>query len=1021
MNQYRLQQFDIAPDTDDPLDLSRALASRGVLEAIDGPQALELSPREWREKIAVAFSTSGLTPWRLPNSPQSATLKSTTGIPPVASVSATQLAQAWQAAAQDAAVSAVRLAVQDSASASSRGIPTVPRLLGRDLVLPWQTLEGSPAARIASIVRPAVAMAGASPIGWPLSIGVYPDASSFETVARLRAARHVRRGLANVFLLDADNPACDVLVAPCSLRDVRRELRSHGFYPVARVVLTRAPGLLNQVQFAASMDFLQRQVGAALIATGMPPDDLESEWINQFIISLSHRNTLDVAVWDADAWVTRGLGVDLTAAWRMPVVSADPDFLAASRLDKHLVNLAGRIERLGQTFTLGSDTAEQLGMDPRAYRPAELAGQLRLRVDEDYFRHEGDAASGGAGLTATVAAAEAQQAIEMAETQGIEPPGPPPLFADVTFFASDADGRRIDDTSEALQVDAEYTLELMLRAVPQGIQYRGSAPRQPLAPLGAETDMHLLVVVSAAEADFEIPEPVQRLRFSAAPGTELGPASFRVKPRRVTSAPTDLVALEIRVFYQLNLLEFLELKAEVVRSHPQSPGLGLAVPIFVAQRSGAKRTRADLLLGLQPQHLAIDVHRVDDSMRFSFTLQPPVGAGSQPMVLHGRQDLSLDALRPELQRARRLWEHIAVDVYSRAMQVGRSEFNKVLSELADTGSDLWTLLFKSGSQDGAMWAIARWLKQHPLADGAAVDVRLKDGAASFSFPWSMLYDAPDDGGKPDSTGFWGLRYSIGQTAEEWPRPPAARLDCAVGPSRMEFMLWDSFPNRSDQVAMLDTLMKESQGRFVVDTKAPVNNAPRFNRMAERCDADILYFYTHGHTRPAEADAGYDPVDRIKEAYSALPADEQAASGLKPLYDLVTSPGYQVDESWIQLSGGKLFLRKLLALEDIDLARQPVVLLNMCQSAQVMPGLKHSFVQFFLQRRARSVIGTECPMTPVFAHPFSERLLREFLAGRPLGEALRRTRAHFMREGNPLGLAYTLHGMAGTHYAAAVVP
>ena len=143
--------------------------------------------------------------------------------------------------------------------------------------------------------------------------------------------------------------------------------------------------------------------------------------------------------------------------------------------------------------------------------------------------------------------------------------------------------------------------------------------------------------------------------------------------------------------------------------------------------------------------------------------------------------------------------------------------------------------------------------------------------------------------------------------------------------------------------------------------------------------------------------------------------------MKPLYDVITSDDYKVDQSWIRLSGGRLILAELMPIDDISLQREPVVILNMCQSAQVMPGLQYSFVQFFLHRRARSVIGTECPISTVFAHPFSERLLREFLSGCTLGEALRRARAHFMRERNPLGLAYTLFGAAGAQFQTPVVP
>ncbi|KVT98534.1 hypothetical protein WK60_00320 [Burkholderia ubonensis] len=1009
-----LAQFDIASDTDDALELSFALVARGVLEASAGPQALELSPDEWRQRIATAISPPGLTPWCLPGGDAEARVP--TGSP----VLATRLAQAWRDASALAFVSTVRLALLGSKDSVAGGFPKVAGWLGRELGHPGPSGTRAAGARIASIVQSTETVSRATATGWPLRIGVYPDDAAHQTLARLRAARHVRRGLANVFLLVADNPECDVLVAPYNLSDIRSGLHVYGFVPRAKVVLTRAPGLLNRAQYDMTMGFLQHDVGAALIATGLPAPDFESEWINQFIISLSHRNTLDVAIWDADAWHADMRGIDYRAAWRLPLIIADPDFLAASRLDNHLLGLARQIEQLNRPLFLSESTAHRLSIDPGVYIPTHLAERLREKVD--YYTHEGDAATADIEISQIVAEALAQKALEVhiAAADGYSlgfPPVSPPLFTDLTFYEAGPNGRRIDEKQEALRVDTNYTLELMLRAVPQGISHRGSAPRAALATLPSADGIELLVIVSTTDADFEIPDPVQQLLLPEEAAAEVGPVCFRVKPKRPTLAPADLVSLEVRIYYQLNLLDFLELKAEVALGDPK-PKLGLPVPIFVEQRSGAKRLRADLLPGLQPQQMSIDICRVNDSIRFTFVLQPPEAAGKQPIVLKGRQEISLYALRQELNRIRNVWEHIAVDVFAGAMQVGRFASNRALEDLAEAGEDLWTLLFKTGSQGGAMWAIGRWLKTHRLAEGSSIDVRLMDGAASFSFPWAMLYDAEDQGGKPDSTGFWGTRYSISQTAEDWPRMVTTPLGTVLGPSRMEFMLWNSFPNRGDQVAMLDTLMRDSHGGFKVDTQAPVDNESRFKNLVADCDADILYFYAHGHTRPAEADAGYNPVQRIKQAFSALPPEEQA--GLKPLVDLISDAAYRVDESWIKLSGGTLFLRKLLRLENVNLRRHPVVILNMCQSAQMMPGLQFSFVQFFLQRRARAVIGTECPMTPIFAHPFSERLLREFLSGHPIGEALRRARASFMREGNPLGLAYTLHGTAGAHFGAPVV-
>jgi hypothetical protein len=95
-------------------------------------------------------------------------------------------------------------------------------------------------------------------------------------------------------------------------------------------------------------------------------------------------------------------------------------------------------------------------------------------------------------------------------------------------------------------------------------------------------------------------------------------------------------------------------------------------------------------------------------------------------------------------------------------------------------------------------------------------------------------------------------------------------------------------------------------------------------------------------------------------------------------------------------------------------------LNMCESAQVLPSLSGGFIPFFLQRGARSVIGTECPMTSTFADPFAREFFYRFLRGGTVGHILWELRRKYLEEGNPLGFAYTLYGNAGTKLSKAIL-
>lgn len=78
-------------------------------------------------------------------------------------------------------------------------------------------------------------------------------------------------------------------------------------------------------------------------------------------------------------------------------------------------------------------------------------------------------------------------------------------------------------------------------------------------------------------------------------------------------------------------------------------------------------------------------------------------------------------------------------------------------------------------------------------------------------------------------------------------------------------------------------------------------------------------------------------------------------------------------------------------------------------------MNSGLVRVFLDRSASAVIGTESPMTSVFAHAFGKEVLDHLLVGVDVGTALRAARAHFLSDAmrNPLGLAYTLYGRAQT--------
>ncbi len=91
-----------------------------------------------------------------------------------------------------------------------------------------------------------------------------------------------------------------------------------------------------------------------------------------------------------------------------------------------------------------------------------------------------------------------------------------------------------------------------------------------------------------------------------------------------------------------------------------------------------------------------------------------------------------------------------------------------------------------------------------------------------------------------------------------------------------------------------------------------------------------------------------------------------------------------------------------------------VFLNACDSLATLPETINHFLGTLIHLGALAVIGSEIRINSLFARRFARRVLEDFLAGRKLGEAFLAARRHFLRELNPLGLAYTLHAAADVH-------
>jgi CHAT domain len=125
-----------------------------------------------------------------------------------------------------------------------------------------------------------------------------------------------------------------------------------------------------------------------------------------------------------------------------------------------------------------------------------------------------------------------------------------------------------------------------------------------------------------------------------------------------------------------------------------------------------------------------------------------------------------------------------------------------------------------------------------------------------------------------------------------------------------------------------------------------------------------------------------------------------------------SSGTDKDEPYLKLGDGKKLSTNSFGDAEgkpISLTAAPLVFINACESAELSPFFYNNFLNYFVSRGARGVIGTECKIPAVFASEWAKRFFPRFLPGKSLGELFLELRREFyFKHNNLLGLAYGLY-------------
>jgi CHAT domain len=95
--------------------------------------------------------------------------------------------------------------------------------------------------------------------------------------------------------------------------------------------------------------------------------------------------------------------------------------------------------------------------------------------------------------------------------------------------------------------------------------------------------------------------------------------------------------------------------------------------------------------------------------------------------------------------------------------------------------------------------------------------------------------------------------------------------------------------------------------------------------------------------------------------------------------------------------------------DCDPRARPLVFLNACSSAKVVPSGSLSFPGFFTRNSFVGFIGTEIPIRDEWAANFSQIFYGLLLDGETVGEAAYKAKWLLLqRKGNPSGIFYVLY-------------
>jgi CHAT domain len=565
------------------------------------------------------------------------------------------------------------------------------------------------------------------------------------------------------------------------------------------------------------------------------------------------------------------------------------------------------------------------------------------------------------------------------------------LYEGSVFRPEDLLGLRKLADSEPLLAGHCYTLEVAIRRDRSGIGAAEAAAFPVLNPRQAKETLHILVRVASVYGPVAADQPIAPVEWPF--DDDSTPAFFRLT---ITALDREVAeaALEVRLYHSnLDLLDVMRVKLTVAAGPQiQAPGSSVSWP------------RDDARPRLDPdsavRRISIDVRPAAVGYAFQFLFR----RGEQVIVLPFTRILQRGDLEALLARVRDFWTELAIGNYSDKLTVSRTTWNGYLLRMRELGLLSWDLLFGGGEggNRGASELVGDLLAKIEVDAGTHIQIIYDPDVTDFVFPWNLLYPPEDTREPVDVDRFWGARFQVEQV-----RKGSNWNDLHVEPVRVAIALDPKFGQAEAEEKMFDDMLAHAGTRLEVRHRSTTRDE-LITALHDTPPAHLYYFFCHGYAPAGPSIMRRDGAQLLREKIEEAPPDVRRA--FETLLSLTAKMG---DQPWIFIGDAEITESMLRQSRGFFRGRSPVVFLNMCHSAALLPSMSSGFARLFLERNAAAVIGTESPMTSVFAHAFAERFFAHLLGGDDLGTALLHARRGFLsaEQRNPLGLAYTLYGRA----------